>query len=126
MLVGRTGTLYCPGCGMECRQYVDFDELEKGIKCGICFAIMELKDTNNNRSQVLHGQYSDDINSELYLRPDKPNMGPDGDRARSWKKSYKIIEGLIAQGKTKPFSKAELKMVNDRQANYEKECGKAP
>jgi hypothetical protein len=42
------------------------------------------------------------------------------------KRDYHIIEKLIAQGKTKPFSKAEMKMVKDRMANYEAVCGKAP
>jgi hypothetical protein len=72
MLVGRTGVLDCPGCGNFIRQFVNFRQLEKGINCKICNSVMELRDMRNNGSQVLMGQYSDDINSELYIRPDKP------------------------------------------------------
>lgn len=131
MIVGRTGTLICPDCGFKKRQYVVFDELERGISCAECFAIMELQGSEINRSQVLMGQLSDNIESELYTRPDYPSMPEKGnkkkgDRARRFKKDYHIIEKLIAQGKTKRFSRAEMRMYKDRMANYEAVCGQAP
>lgn len=73
----------------------------------------------NLRSCVLPGGFSDNPSSELYIRPDKDHP------AREWKWSYRRLEALVDKGRTKPFSKPEMRMYRDRLAYYEQKYGEA-
>lgn len=68
---------------------------------------------------VLPGQFANDPSSELFIRPDKDHP------AREWEWSYNRLQKLVDKGRTKPFSKAEMRMYKDRMAYYEQKYGEA-
>lgn len=68
---------------------------------------------------VIPGGFANDPSSELYIRPDKDHP------AREWKWSYRRLERLVDKGRTKPFSRAEMRMYRDRLAYYNRRYGEA-
>lgn len=66
---------------------------------------------------VTPGGFANDPSSELYIRPDKDHP------AREWKWSYRRLQRLVDKGRTKPFSKPEMRMYRDRLAYYERKYG---
>lgn len=71
----------------------------------------------NETAAVIPGQFANDPSSELFIRPDKDHP------AREWKWSYRRLQALVDKGRTKPFSKPEMRMYRDRLAYYEQKYG---
>jgi len=106
----------CPDCGWGNPQYyVNFED-PQGRVCPNCDGQLEI--TSGARSSaVLPGQFANDVNSELYVRPDKDHPG----REMHW--SWNKVEKLAGEGKTRPIQEREMKMVKDRMVDYNKTHG---
>lgn len=105
-------TMLCPIC-IESRPWWK-RLLRIGTK-GKDVNIVEIGD--NRHGAVLPGQFSDDVNSEMFVRADKHHPGRD--MLWGWHK----IQKLADKGRTRPIEDREIKMVKDRMALYARDYG---
>ena len=115
-VIAKICSVKCSECGLtKVNHYVSHDRPET-FECPDCGG--ELIVTSGRRpSAVLPGQFANDVNSELFVRPDKDHPG----REMLW--GWKKLEALADKGRTRPIQKREMQMVKDRMAHYNRDYG---
>lgn len=113
ILLSKICNVWCPECNyFKSGHYYHYERLETQ-KCVVCGADIVIV-SGKSASSVLPGGWSDDFNSELYIRPDKDHPN---ERARHMKWTYHKIERLEEEGKTKKVN--DFQDVKERIAHYE-------
>ena len=105
-------TFQCPKCRVDSRKW-----WQKLLGIGIKAKIVMLSSGAKRREPCLRDGFSGDVNSELFVRPDKDHPG----REMLW--GWNKLQKLADKGRTRPIQKREMQMVKDRMAHYNRDYG---